>query len=114
MRQTQDHALRQTLGLALEDFEIRAFGEPVCSYELRPFCFSLKIFSISNSFLTDVERVLHGEEDEDVFGFFGFQVRKISNLRRFARAEGMLLSQEELRRLGRASDPIDEFQAIRD
>ena len=114
MKQTPDHALRQTLGLALEDFEIRAFGEPACSYGMRQFCFSLKIFSISDTFLTDLLKVLQGDNDEDAFGFFGAQVRKISNLRRFVDAEGVLLSQAELRQIGRAIDPIDEFQAIRD
>jgi hypothetical protein len=110
---TLTSALLRTLNLAINDFQDRVYGGPIDPAEGHSICFSLQLLSTSEDFLLTLANRFGGDSDGEALGMVEQQTAAmIAVLKLFVGVKGLLISEAELRQIGRADDPAEQIRLL--
>jgi hypothetical protein len=113
MYRTLTRALLGTLNLAINDFQDRVYGGPIDPAEGYSICFSLQLLSTSEDFLLTLANRFGGDSDGEALGMVEQQTAAmIAVLKLFVGVKGLLISEAELRQIGRADDPAEQIRLL--
>jgi hypothetical protein len=91
----------------------RAYPAKVDYDEGHAICFSLQLLSTNKDFLLDLHSRLKGNPDEGAFGMFEhYRAATVALLKLFVGVKGLLISEAELRQIGRANDPAEQIRLL--